>query len=91
MDVSGAATANGSQIDQWPYLTQTNQQWTVTSLGNGQYTIVGVQSGRSLTVDAASNANGAKVEILDYYNSPGQHFGIITNRRRILPHRTSQQ
>jgi hypothetical protein len=77
MDVSGQGTANGTQIDQWPYAAQGNQQWTLTSLGNGQYQIMGIQSGRSLDVNGSSTADGAKVQIWDYLNGANQHFALI--------------
>ena len=77
LDVAGAGTANGTQVDQWTYNAQTNQQWTLTSLGNGQYKVIGVGSGRSLDVNGGSAADGAKVQIWDYLNGANQHFAFL--------------
>jgi len=74
LDVSGSGTANGTQIDQWPYNGLTNDRWTVTSLGSGQYEITGVQSGKSLDVAGGSTANGAKVDIWQYFGYANQIF-----------------
>jgi Ricin-type beta-trefoil lectin domain-like/Glycosyl hydrolase family 12 len=74
LDAVGQGTANGTQIDQWPYSGQNNQRWTVTSLGNNQYKIIGVQSGRSLDVSGSSSANGTKVELWDYSGSNNQKY-----------------
>jgi len=77
LDVAGAGTANGTQVDQLTYNGSSNDQWTLTSLGNGQFQIMGVGSGRSLDVNGASTADGAKVQIWDYLNGANQHFALI--------------
>jgi hypothetical protein len=63
LDVCGASTSNGAQIDQYSYKGTSNQKWTVTYLGNGAYKIVGVQSGLSLDDYASKTANGTKIEL----------------------------
>jgi alpha-L-fucosidase len=45
-DVEGARTANGTNVDQWPWLNQANQKWAFTSTGDGYYKIKGVGSGK---------------------------------------------
>jgi glucuronoarabinoxylan endo-1,4-beta-xylanase len=63
LDATGAATTNGTPVDQWTYNGGNNQKWVVTSLGGGQYSIQGVQSGRMLDVTGNSSANGAGIDI----------------------------
>jgi hypothetical protein len=77
MDVVGQVTANGTQIDQWPYNGLGNDKWAITSIGGGQFEITGVQSGKSLDVNGGSTADGAKVQIWTYGNSNNQHFTFI--------------
>lgn len=74
MEVLGAATGNGSQIDQYTYFGGTHQLWVVTNRGNGQYSIVGVQSGRSIDISNAATANGTKVQLYDYWGGNNQKF-----------------
>lgn len=76
LDAVGQGTANGTQIDQWPYGGQNNQRWTVTSLGSNQYEIIGVQSGKSLDIYANGTANGTKVELWTYGGGNNQKFTI---------------
>jgi len=77
MDVAGAGTANGTQIDQWPYNNLGNDKWTLTSLGNGQFEIVGVGSGKCLDVSGGSTADGTKVQIWTYGNYANEHYALI--------------
>jgi hypothetical protein len=74
LDAVGQGTANGTQIDQWPYNSQNNQRWTVTSLGNNQYEVLGVQSGKSLDIFGSGTANGTKVELWTYGGGNNQKF-----------------
>jgi hypothetical protein len=62
LDVAGAATTNGAQIDQWTCNGQSNQNWTLTSLGNSDYELQAQNSGLVLDVAASSTADGAKVD-----------------------------
>jgi hypothetical protein len=77
MDVTGALTNNSTLVDQYPYHSAANQQWTVTSLGGSEYKIIGVQSGSSLDVTAQSLANGALIDIYPYLSQGNQQW-IIT-------------
>lgn len=77
MDVYGRGTANGTQVDQWPWNGGTNQQWNIADLGGGQYSIVGVQSGKNLDIAGVSTADGAKVEIWQSNGGTNQQFSFI--------------
>jgi len=74
MEVEGAATANGSQVDQYTYFSGNHQKWAVTSTGSGTYKIIGVASGRGLDINGASSANGTKVQIYDYWGASSQLY-----------------
>ena len=76
LDVSGQATGNGSNVEQWGYWGGANQQWTLTHLGNNVYTITGLQSGRALDVYGSGTANGTNVDIWDSTSSANQQWQI---------------
>ncbi|MFH9067572.1 RICIN domain-containing protein [Streptomyces coeruleorubidus] len=75
-DVEGARTANGTNVDQWPWLNQANQKWTFTSTGDGYYKIKGVGSGKLLEVAGLSRADGGNVGIWADANAPQQHWAV---------------
>lgn len=79
LDVVGAATADGTNVDQWPYSGGSHQRWNVTSIGNGQYRITGAGSGKALEVAAWSSSNGAKVDIWTVDNGANQSWTISAN------------
>jgi len=78
MEVQNAATANGSQIDQYTYFAGSHQKWTVTDTGGGNYKIIGVASGRALDIAGASSANGTKVQLYDYWGGTSQLYKITS-------------
>ncbi|MFD6169901.1 RICIN domain-containing protein [Streptomyces coeruleorubidus] len=75
-DVEGARTANGTNVDQWPWLNQANQKWTFTRTGDGYYKIKGVGSGKLLEVAGLSRADGGNVGIWADANAPQQHWAV---------------
>ncbi|WP_217237749.1 RICIN domain-containing protein [Streptomyces sp. AC555_RSS877] len=75
-DVEGARTANGTNVDQWPWLNQTNQKWTFTGTGDGYYKIKGVGSGKLLEVAGLSRADGGNVGIWGDAGAPQQHWAV---------------
>ncbi|MEU9669206.1 alpha-L-fucosidase [Streptomyces bobili] len=75
-DVEGARTANGTNVDQWPWLNQANQKWTFTSTGDGYYKIKGVGSGKLLEVAGLSRADGGNVGIWGDASAPQQHWAV---------------
>lgn len=78
LDVSSAATANGSNTLQWGGNGGTNQQWTLTQLSGGYYSIIGVQSGRALEVYQSSTADSARVDIWDYSGGNNQQWQFVS-------------
>jgi alpha-L-fucosidase len=75
-DVEGAGTANGTNVDQWPWLNQANQKWAFTSTGDGYYKIKGVGSGKLLEVAGLSRADGGNVGIWADAGAPQQHWAV---------------
>ncbi|WP_405818560.1 alpha-L-fucosidase [Streptomyces sp. NBC_01390] len=75
-DVEGGRTANGTNVDQWPWLNQTNQKWTFTRTDDGYYKIKGVGSGKLLEVAGLSRADGGNVGIWADANAPQQHWAV---------------
>lgn len=61
LDVTGYGTANGTKIDLWSCVGQTNQQWRV--LGNGA--LVNPESGRCLDDPGYSTTPGTQLDIWD--------------------------
>jgi hypothetical protein len=76
LDVSGHATADGSNVAQWTYGGGNNQRWTLTHLGSNVYQIIGVESGKALEVASTSTANGANVDIRSYTGAANQRWTI---------------
>jgi hypothetical protein len=77
MDVVGASTADGAQVDQWPNNGATNQQWVITSVGGGYYTFKAVHSGKNLDINGFSSADGAKVQQWTAGTGTNQQFQLI--------------
>lgn len=56
MDVSGASTANGGLLIQWPGNGGANQRWTLTRVTDNLYTLASVNSGLCLDVPNQSSS-----------------------------------
>ncbi|WP_291911931.1 RICIN domain-containing protein [Chitinophaga sp. CB10] len=77
MDVVGAATSDGAQVNQWPASGGANQQWVITSTGSGYYTLKAVHSGKNLDIDGFSTADGAKVQQWTAGAGTNQQFQLV--------------
>ncbi|MFF3170999.1 RICIN domain-containing protein [Streptomyces sp. NPDC057900] len=78
-DVDGGpgATAAGTRVHLWTYVGGTNQQWKAESAGPaGRYRFVAVNSGKCLSVDGASTADGARLSQRGCDGSPAQTFSL---------------
>ncbi|MEY9490665.1 glucosylceramidase [Streptomyces calvus] len=78
-DVDGGpgATADGTRVHLWEYVGGTNQQWRAESTGTaGRYRFVARHSGRCLTVDNASTADGARLSQRSCTGSAAQTFTL---------------
>lgn len=63
LEVKNAATADGSEVDQWAANGGTNQQWRLARTSGSTYTVTGVGSGKPLEVPGSSAANGTRLDI----------------------------
>ena len=61
LDVNGASSTAGLQLQQWTANGGTNQMWYLRSTGNGYYTIVSHDSGLVADVYGAATSDGAQV------------------------------
>ncbi|MFJ9380892.1 RICIN domain-containing protein [Streptomyces sp. NPDC101455] len=75
-DVYNFGTANGSNIQQWPWLNNGAQKWTFTSTGDGYYKIKNVNSGKLMEVAGLSRADGGNVGIWSDDSVPQQHWAV---------------
>lgn len=61
LDVSGASTAGGAAVVQWPYGGARHQLWNFIPTSNGYYRIRSANSGLDLNVSGASTTNGGLI------------------------------
>ncbi|WP_143737981.1 RICIN domain-containing protein, partial [Microbispora sp. GKU 823] len=69
LDVPGASTADGTQVQLWDCNGQTNQTWTSTSAGE-----IRVYGNKCL--DAAGTGNGARVQIYSCWGGDNQKWRV---------------
>jgi len=81
LDVAGASTANGTNVQQWGYIGLNSEKFTLTDVGGGQYSIIAVHSGSGLDVTGAggnpNTADGANVQQWSYGGGTNQKFTIV--------------
>ncbi len=78
LDVVGASTANGANVDQWPDSGTANQQWSIVSVGGGYSKLISRNSGQALDVSGASTANGALVDQWPDSGTANQQWSIVS-------------
>ncbi|WP_215453862.1 RICIN domain-containing protein [Streptomyces sp. ATCC 21386] len=76
VDVFNFGTANGANIQQWPWLNNTAQKWTFASTGDGYYEIKNVNSGKLMEAAGLSRVDGGNVSIYADSNVPQQHWAV---------------
>lgn len=76
MDVANFGTADGTNILQWNYTGNNNQQFEFVHLGNGTYRITPKVSNKCLDVAGVSTANGANVHQWTYVGGGNQQFVV---------------
>lgn len=74
LDVTGAATAEGTQLIIWDCHDGANQRWTRTDAGEFR-----VYGDRCLDVDGNGTANGTKIQIWTCNGTSAQHFTFNAN------------
>jgi hypothetical protein len=76
LDVSGGGRTDGTNVQQWTYLSGENQKWMLTHLGNNVYSIVSAQSGKALDVSGFGTGNGTNVQIWTYLAGSNQKWTV---------------
>ena len=75
MDVQGG----GTNVVQYSFHGDTNQQWYINYIGNGMYDIIpAFKTGYRLDVGNANDINGTKIGIHTYNGSNAQKYRIIS-------------
>jgi hypothetical protein len=78
VDVTGASTSEGTDIDQWTNNNTPNQQWKLNNLGNNYVSLINVNSGLALEVYGASTTAGAAIDQWPYDSGKGQIWQIVS-------------
>jgi len=76
LDVSGASTADGARIVQWPWTGGANQRWTVLPNPDGSVRLRSVNSGKVLDSPAGS-AQGAALDQSTETSSDTQWWRLV--------------
>lgn len=87
MDVQGCSTANGANVQQWPWNGNLCQQWTFYFKRAGEYEIRSVKSNLALDIQGGSTANGANIRQWTPNDVPAQSWLIQplgNNQYRII-------
>ncbi|MET8849896.1 RICIN domain-containing protein [Amycolatopsis sp. NPDC004625] len=89
LDASGASTAAGGKIIQWPAHGGANQQWRLTKLADNVFTLVNVNSGLCLDVPDGSTASGTQLQQWTCTGGAGQQWaadlvGSLTGSQYVL-------
>ncbi|MDX3243802.1 RICIN domain-containing protein [Streptomyces sp. ME18-1-4] len=79
LDAIGAATTNGTLIDQWTYSGGTHQQWTLARNTAGYYTVTGVGSGKALDIPNVTTWPGTQLELWTPNGGTNQQWQIAPN------------
>jgi hypothetical protein len=89
MDVSGAATADGSKVIQWSSTGGTNQQWKLARVSGNVYTITGVGSGKPLEDPGSSTATGTQLDVWTANGGANQQWALEATGSYTSPSDTS--
>lgn len=77
IDVSGAKTSNGSNIQIWGKSNVKNQQFKAKLISNGYYAFYDVNSGKVIDVSGGIVANGTNIQIYQYNGTDAQLWRLI--------------
>lgn len=76
LDVSGAGTANTTNVQIWESASSAAQTFDITYLGNGYYKLIDTNSKRNLDVKGAIGTKGTNVQIYDNNGNDAQKWII---------------
>ncbi len=79
LDVAGAGTSDGTDVQIWAGNTSGAQYWQITYLNNGFYSLKNYSSGKYLDVAGGGKSNGTDVRIWSGNGSCAQQWAIMAN------------
>jgi len=79
LDVSGAGTTPGTNVQIWTDNGSGAQKWTIYRNADGSYKLINVNSALALDVASAGTANGTNVQVWTDNGSGAQKWNIIQN------------
>lgn len=77
LEVGGFSLDDGAQVQQWGWLSGSNQRWNIVDVGDGYYKIVNVNSGKVLEVGAFSLDNDGRVQQWGWVGGLNQQWSIV--------------
>jgi beta-glucanase (GH16 family) len=79
LDVAGAGTNDGTNVQIWASNGTGAQQWKLNANSNGSYTLVNTNSGKALDVAGARTTDGTNVQIASLNGSGAQQWQFRAN------------
>ncbi|WP_373808972.1 RICIN domain-containing protein [Streptococcus ferus] len=76
LDIAGGGTANNTNVQIYPNLSDSNQTFEIKYLNNGYYSITSKKSGKALDAVGNGSYNGTNVVIYSSNNSDAQQWII---------------
>jgi serine/threonine-protein kinase len=83
IDVPGSSTSNGTQLDQYTCVNQTNEQWHFHDVGGGYYQIRGDASNKCMDIADNSLLDSAKVIQGECGAHDSEYFRVLDTGRRV--------
>ncbi|MBQ4050527.1 MAG: RICIN domain-containing protein [Oscillospiraceae bacterium] len=77
IDIDGAGTGNGANVQIWGIANVDQQRYYVTNAGNGTYHITAVHSGKRLDIAGPSKSSGANVHQWEPHTGSSQKWKIV--------------
>jgi len=78
IDVTGASTTEGTDLEQWALTGNANQQWKLTNLGSNYVSLINVNSGFAMEVYGASTVASTKVDQWPYNSGKNQIWQVVS-------------
>ncbi|WP_455718647.1 cellulase family glycosylhydrolase [Anaerosporobacter sp.] len=78
LDVEGAYTNDGANVQQWTDNGNKQQQWKVVSVGDGYYKLIAAHSGKALDVAAWGTNDGTNVQQWTDNSQANQQWKIVS-------------
>jgi hypothetical protein len=79
MDIAGASTADGAQIQEYSCNGTGTQSFQVVALDSTYFKIVNPASGKCIDIAANATANGTKVDLYDCNGTSAQAFKFVSS------------